>query len=102
VPGTTRLLAAVSAFRRGTSCNHTKLFLAYGDDDYGDDQALALYPLPLLLPGAGSAWDNYSIYRSSLLYDPAHERLRLWYSARHSMTNAWHIGYTQGTFQLPQ
>jgi hypothetical protein len=102
VPGTQRLLAAVTAFRENTSCNTTRLFLTYGDDDYGDDQAMATYPKPLLVPGKGLAWDDHAIYRSSLIYDPQHERLRLWYSARHTTTNVWHFGYTEGTFQLPQ
>jgi len=97
VPGTSRLLAAITAFPTGTSCNHTSLFLAYTTDS----GSWVAVPKALLGPGKRGAWDDYSIYRSSLLYDAEHERLRLWYSARHSGTNAWHVGYTEGSLLLP-
>jgi len=38
--------------------------------------------------------------RASLVYDPEHERLRLWYSAN-SNSGIWRIGYTEGAFPLP-
>jgi hypothetical protein len=97
LPGTNRLLGAIAAFPLGSSCNHTEVFLAY----MTGDGSWVTVPKPLLAPGPRGAWDDHDIYRSSFLYDAEHERLRLWYSARHSGTNAWHVGYTEGRLQLP-
>jgi hypothetical protein len=93
---TGRLLAAVTAFREGLSCNHTKLFLAYTDGE-----RWVTVTEPILSPGKFPAWDDMCIYRSSLLYDEERSRLRAWYSARQSGTNAWHLGYTEGQLVLP-
>ena len=39
-------------------------------------------------------WDNYMLYRSTLLYDSDSQLLRIWYSANNHL-NEWHTGYTQ-------
>jgi hypothetical protein len=94
---TGRLLAAVTAFRQGVSCNSTVLFLAYTEKG-----SWVTVPRPILTPAPAPAWDDHSIYRSSFLYDEAQSRLRAWYSARQTGTNAWHVGYTEGKLVLPQ
>lgn len=97
VPGAQRILAAITAFDAHTSCHATKLFLAYGDT-----RGMAMVPEPLLGPGRAPAWDDAAIYRSSMLYDSKQGRLRAWYSARNSASNAWHVGYAEGALTVPQ
>ena len=53
------------------------------------------YAAPLLTPGAG--WDDERIYRSTFLYDPAGDLLRVWYSAK-NRAGEWHIGYTEAGY----
>jgi len=93
VPTTGQFVSVFAAYPRGRSCNWTELFLADSD---GTDWAT--YSGPLLTQGRG--WDSRNIYRSSLLYEPATSRLRVWYSARERRTNAWHVGYTEGLVSL--
>jgi hypothetical protein len=93
---TGRLLAAVTAFREGMSCNSAELFLAYTEG-----ANWVTVPQPVLSPGRTPAWDDHCIYRSSFLYDEGQSRLRAWYSARQTGTNAWHVGYTEGKLVLP-
>ena len=92
-PGAGHLLAALAAFPDGAACSGTSLFLAERDG-----QTWKAYPTPLIAPGHG--WDSQDIYRSSLLYEPATELLRVWYSARDLSDNEWHIGYTQGPLTI--
>jgi hypothetical protein len=94
---TGRLLAAVTAFRQGTSCHNTELFFAYTEGD-----RWVTVPKALLAPGKAPAWDDRVIYRSSFLYDEAQDLLRVWYSAEEVKPSAWHLGYTEGKLVLPQ
>jgi hypothetical protein len=92
-PGTGHLLSALAAFPDGAACSATSLFLAEWDG-----QTWKAYPTPLLAPGQG--WDSQEIYRSSLLYEPDTNLLRIWYSARDDSDNEWHVGYTQGPLTI--
>ncbi len=96
IGSTGRLLAAVTAFREGQSCHSPELFLAYTEGD-----RWVTVPQPLLSPSQAPAWDDRNIYRSSFVYDDELERLRVWYSAQNTATNAWHVGYTEGKLVLP-
>jgi len=51
---------------------------------------------PALAPGTG--WDNSHIYRSTMLYDSATDRLTIWYSGRNGTTGIWHLGFTTGNY----
>lgn len=95
VASTGQLLAVVTAFANGLSCHHTELFLARMESD-----RWVTSTKPLLVPEEPPAWDDRCIYRSSLLYDEAQQRLRVWYSAQEVRTNAWHLGYTEGKLLL--
>ncbi|MCJ7638353.1 MAG: hypothetical protein MUO70_00460, partial [Euryarchaeota archaeon] len=65
-----------------------KLFLAKSIDGMN----WVLYTDAALSPSS-SGWDNKQIYKSTLLYDNENHLLRVWYSARNSMSE-WHTGYT--------
>jgi hypothetical protein len=52
------------------------------------------YPKPILSPSK-SGWDDYFVYRGSVLYDATTNTMRIWYSAA-DHSGAWHTGYTQG------
>src|SRR5579872_235920 len=78
-----------SAFRDG--CGHDRLFLAYSTSGV----FWKTFSTPLLAPNE-DGWDNSGIYQSTLVFDPASDLLRVWYSADGS--SLWHIGLTQGDF----
>jgi hypothetical protein len=87
----------LASYPAGSSSGATKLFFA----DSNDSVNWTTYSQPALSPGKG--WDAGQIYRSTLLYDPANDLIRVWYSARDAgmatspgvYRYAWHTGYTQ-------
>ena len=80
--------AALTAYRELSDCEHTLLFYAKSKDAIKWD----VFPTPILSPGVG--WDDREIYRSSLLFEQASNRLRIWYSAA-SGDGKWHLGLTE-------
>jgi hypothetical protein len=93
VPSKDELWMLSAAYPAGTGCGDTVLFFSKSDD------ALhwTSFTRAALNPGSSHAWDDGQIYRSTGLYDPTSDLLRVWYSARSSRT--WHIGYTQEDYQ---
>ncbi|MFQ6048502.1 MAG: hypothetical protein ACE5K7_03985 [Phycisphaerae bacterium] len=69
---------------------YQNLYLAFSRDGL----TWRTYEEPVLSPGPPGSWDEDHIYRSSLIYDPDRDVVRIWYSARdHGM---WpHIGYVE-------
>lgn len=82
-------MSLLAAFPASKDCRSTRLFFADGRG--GDDWHVTARALL----GPGHGWDSSEIYRSSLLYDAALDRLRVWYSARRADTQEWHIGYAE-------
>jgi hypothetical protein len=93
VPG--GFLSVVSAYPHGATCQSTELYLSAGTPtSWRSSQK------PLLGHGAGGRWDASEIYRSSLLYEADSSLLRVWYSARPSSSQEWHVGYAQGVLRF--
>lgn len=78
---------ADSKLNFGTSFSDKKIFTVKTD--------------PILDVGAGAAWDNDLIYRSTaiLMNDGSDDYYDLWYSARKNGVT-WHVGLTQIAFDL--
>jgi hypothetical protein len=55
------------------------------------------YPNKTVLP-TNSGWDSFRIYRSSFVYDPATDIIKVWYSASDADAGFWGIGYTTNTY----
>lgn len=96
VPARNQLMSLLAAYPNGSNCGHTSLFFANSYDGIN----WQTYPQTLLGP-SHSGWDDVEIYRSSLIYDPVNEIIRVWYSAQNAADLAWHVGYTQGPFPVP-
>jgi hypothetical protein len=91
------LLAA--AYPMGMTSGWTKLFFA----ESGDAVNWATYSQPVLNPG--KVWDAGQIYRSTLLYDPLDDLIKVWYSARSAgeaspTVYQWHTGYTRQSYAI--
>lgn len=52
---------------------------------------------PLLTPGAGGNWDDNYIYQTAGEFSSDGNTLYLWYTGQDG--TAWHIGYTEATYQ---
>jgi hypothetical protein len=74
----------------GKACGDSVLFLAESKDGL----TWTTHRRALLMPG--NSWDSSEIYRSTVLYEPATENLRLWYSGASSYV--WHTGYAERRF----
>jgi hypothetical protein len=95
VPSKSELWALVAAYPSGTGCDNTDLLFAKSTN--GIDWTT--YPVQALLPSPGTTWDSAQIYRSTLLYDAANDRLRVWYSAStYQGAPIWHQGYTERNY----
>lgn len=93
VPSKSEYWMLQSAIPDGTHCaDRTELFFATS----GDGRTWTTFSKVVLAPGTG--WDDSHIYRSTLLYDPAHDLLRVWYSGRNAATRIWGIGYTEASY----
>jgi uncharacterized protein YjdB len=55
------------------------------------------YPNKTVLP-TNSGWDSFRIYRSSFVYDPETDIIKVWYSASDADAGFWGIGYTTNTY----
>jgi hypothetical protein len=80
----------VSAYKYGDSATSCELFFARSTDT----TTWTTYYNKCLRKG-GSGWDNFRIYRASLLYDGT--TLEVWYSAQDTNLD-WYIGYTSKTY----
>jgi hypothetical protein len=96
VPAKQEFMALVTAYPNGTNCGKTKLFFANSHDGIN----WQCYSQVLLGPSA-TGWDDNQIYRSSLIYDPVGQLLRVWYSAFGGDPLQWHVGYTEESFPVP-
>jgi hypothetical protein len=79
-----------AAYPAGDQCGHTVLFF----NNSSDGVNWTSYPNPAL--GIGSGWDSGEIYRSTFLFDPSLNMLKVWYSARGG--SEWHMGFTAGAY----
>lgn len=61
-----------------------------------DGDVWDLAQTPFLSAGAGGSWDDNQIYRAGWSLSSDRSTMGVWYSAR-SVSNVWHVGYTQGT-----
>jgi hypothetical protein len=50
-----------------------------------------------VLSPSAYGWDNYTLYRATLLYDSTSQLLKVWYSARNTL-NQWHTGYVETNY----
>jgi hypothetical protein len=87
IPPKNEIWMVAAAYPTGTTSGQTVLFFAKSTDGIN----WTTYGKKAL--GPGSTWDDAQIYRSTLLYDPVGDILRIWYSARGGQE--WHTGYTQ-------
>jgi uncharacterized protein YjdB len=55
---------------------------------------------PILSKGVSGAWDEGNVYRSSFIYYPESDLIKIWYSSvsAGSAANQWHIGLTTNNF----
>jgi hypothetical protein len=84
-----------AAYPQGTNCNNDNMALFFNSSL--DGQNWTSYPRPAL--EAGSRWDDGEIYRSTFVYDPAQDLLKVWYSARSGVWPwKWHTGLTSAKF----
>ena len=99
VPSKNEFWALMSAYPTGdpavANCSNTDLFFARSSDGIH----WTTYNRAALLPSLGVAWDGAQIYRSTLLYDEANDRLRIWYSASNKdAVWTWHQGYAERNY----
>ncbi|MBK8046687.1 MAG: DUF2341 domain-containing protein [Anaerolineales bacterium] len=87
VPSKAQYWAVMPGYAPGSNCVNTELYFATSPDGVN----WTTYPAPALRKGAN--WDSGQIYRATLLYDDATDRLRIWYSANDG--TIWHQGYTE-------
>lgn len=88
---TDTLHATYPAYPDGGNCDDCTLFYAvkHGKEPWKTSSK------PALCPGAENAWDDFCIYRSSLLVDRANDSMKLWYGGKRKSDAAWGIGYTE-------
>jgi hypothetical protein len=91
VPSRSEYWAIYAAYPKA-SCGTTNLFFARSPDGIN----WTTFAKPALTSTQG--WDAGQIYRSTMLYDPATDMVRLWYSARDANNHTWHTGYSEATF----
>lgn len=96
-------------FERETGILHA-MYPAYPDGGNCDDCALfyalrrpgegwTIFSEPVLRPGPEGAWDDFCIYRSSMLLDREQDSLRVWYGGKKKADASWSIGYTEGSYK---
>lgn len=84
-----------AAYPQGTNCNNDQTALFFSSSPDGINWTS--YSIPGLV--AGSGWDDGEIYRSTFLYDPSMDTLKVWYSARSAVWPwKWHMGSTAANF----
>lgn len=74
------------------SCSHDDLFFARSPDGL----IWTTYSVPFLRRGF-SAWTARTLYKSTFLYDPQSDILRIWFSAM-SRDGTWHLGFVAYLF----
>lgn len=88
--------ALYCAYPNGTDCDHCQLFYAVNETG----GAWKTFSKPILKPGAAGNWDDYCIYRPSMLLDPDANTVRVWYGAKKTDDLSWHIGYTENDYEV--
>ena len=84
--------AVFPAYPNGTDCDSCKLFFAVNSTG----NKWEFFSKPILKPGNTGAWDDYCIYRSSMLMEG--NTLKVWYGAKKQEDSSWHIGLSQRDF----
>ena len=92
VPSKSEFWSVISAYPQGAGCGNTVLLFARSADGIN----WTTYSRVALGKGTSGAWDSGQIYRSTLLYDPATDLLKVWYSANNG--SAWWQGYTERNY----
>lgn len=85
--------AMFPAYPNGTNCDYCVLFFAVnptgGKWEFFND--------PILKANTPGSWDDFCIYRSSMLIEDD-GTLRVWYGDKKQSDASWHIGETQRNF----
>lgn len=74
------------------TCSHDDLFFARSRDGL----VWNTYSVPFMRRGV-AAWAAGTLYKSTFLYDPAHNVLRVWFSAM-ARDGTWHLGFVAYDF----
>lgn len=84
--------AVFPAYPNGTDCDHCNLFFAVNRTG----NQWEMFSKPVLKPSSQDAWDDFCIYRSSLLIEDG--ALTVWYGAKKRSDSSWHTGVAQRSF----
>lgn len=94
IPEKNEYWAIFPAYPDGGSSAQTYLFFAKSNDG----KVWTTYDKKVMDVAPGK-WDSSFIYRSSLIYDAATDKVRVWYSGgTNGVQNGWRTGYTENTF----
>lgn len=86
--------AVYPAYPAGTNCDYCKLFYA----ESVDGLHWATFSKPILTAGENGSWDDFCIYRSSLLMTEDNSNFGVWYGAKRVEKSAWHTGYSENSY----
>ena len=86
--------AVYPAYPNGTNCDYCELFYAvkHGSAPW------QTYAQPILKAAESGAWDDFCIYRGSLLIDTAADTMQLWYGAKKKSDASWNMGYVESDY----
>lgn len=84
--------AVYPAYPNGTDCDHCNLFFAVNRTG----KQWETFSRPILKPSTKGGWDDFCIYRSSMLIDDG--MLKVWYGAKKQEDSSWHTGLTMRDF----
>lgn len=84
--------AIYPAYPNGTDCDHCNLFFAVNRTG----KQWETFNQPILKPSVAGGWDDFCIYRSSMLIDNG--ILKVWYGAKKQEDSSWHTGLTMRDF----
>ena len=89
---TGKYYAIFPAYPNGTNCDYCVLFFAVNETG----GKWEFFSDPILKANTTGSWDDFCIYRSSMLIEG--DTLRVWYGAKKQSDSSWHIGEVQRNF----
>lgn len=84
--------AVYPAYPNGTNCDHCNLFFAVNETG----TKWETFNEPILKPSADGGWDDFCIYRSSMLLENG--TIKVWYGAKKQEDSSWHTGLAMRDF----